>query len=99
MPEYRTNARIGVPLRLDADGQVEMLMAPFIVAVAQAELAAPEGEAWDEGAGHAVPLPEGWRPALWERTGIKPTGAFVAEEVLPDGTARGPLVVAVFSLN
>ena len=99
MPEFRTNARIGVPYQHAPDDAVRLLMAPFVVSVAEAELEAPEGEEWSEGAGHAVPLPDGWRPALWEHTGIRPTAAFVAEEVRPDGTARGPLVVAVFSLN
>ncbi len=99
MPEYRTNAQIGVRFRFGADGPVAFLVAPFVVAVAEADLPAPEGDAWEEGVGHAVPLPEGWRPTLADRTGMRPTGAFVAEEVRPDGSARGTLVVAVFGLN
>ena len=50
-------------------------------------------------AAYVLPLPKGWRPAQWRRTGIRPTCAFMPSEVRPDGSAQGPLVGALFSLN
>ena len=99
MPNYHTDARIGVPLGRSARGHLLMEMAPFVVAVVQAEMTAQEDRPWDFDGAYVLPLPKGWRPSQWRRTGIRPTCAFMPSEVRPDGSARGPLVVALFSLN
>lgn len=101
MARYHTDARIGVPRGRNAEGHLLMEMAPFVVAVVEAETTTParDGRPWDLDGAYVLPLPRGWRPAEWRRTGIRPTCAFMPSEVRADGSARGPLVVALFSLN
>lgn len=99
MPVYHTDARIGVPLGRSADGHMLMQMAPFVVAVAQAEMERDDAQAWDLDAAYILPLPKGWRPTHWQRTSLRPTCAFMPSMIRPGGSAVGQLVVALFSLN
>jgi hypothetical protein len=99
MPTYHTDARIGVPIGQSRDGMLVMEMAPFIVAVSQAEMSKEDPRPWVLDGAYILPLPKSWRPTHWQRTGLRPTCAFMPSEVRPDGSAVGQLVVALFSLS